>query len=87
MHHRAPGDLRILADVVAALTLSDKLGVNVDVDYVKAPVNVAADYFVGVSGDGSRYVISDHLNVAARGEFGRQHSTSRMSTRTSSKAR
>jgi hypothetical protein len=67
-----PGDLRILADVVAALTLSDKLGVNINFDYVKAPVNVAADYFVGVSAM-ARFVISDHLNVAGRGEWARGH--------------
>jgi hypothetical protein len=63
-----PGDTRILADIVAALTLSDKLGINVNFDYVKAPTNVAADYLVGVSAM-ARFVINDHLNVAARGEF------------------
>ena len=67
-----PGDLRVLVDLVAALTLNDKLGVNVNVDYVKAPTNVAADYFVGVAAM-ARYVISDHLNVAARGEWARSH--------------
>lgn len=67
-----PGDVRILADIVAALTLSDKLGVNINFDYVKAPSNIAADYVVGVSAM-ARYVISDHLNVAARGEFVRGH--------------
>jgi hypothetical protein len=67
-----PGDLRFLADVVLALTLNDKLGVNVNVDYVKAPDNIGADYFVGAAAM-ARYVISDHLNVAARGEWGRNH--------------
>ena len=69
-----PGDLRFLADVVLALTLSDKLGVNVNVDYVKAPgpTNAGADYFVGAAAM-ARFVISDHLNVAARGEWGRNH--------------
>ena len=66
------GDLRVLADVVLALTLSDRLGVNVNVDYVKAPTNVAADYFVGAAGM-ARFVISDHLNVAGRFEWGRNH--------------
>ena len=67
-----PGDLRILADLVAALTLSDKLGVNVNFDYVKAPLNVAADYLVGASAM-ARYQIIDALSVAARGEFVRTH--------------
>jgi len=67
-----PGDLRVLVDLVAALTLSDKLGVNVNVDYVKAPDNVGADYFVGVAAM-ARLVISDHLNVAGRGEWARTH--------------
>jgi hypothetical protein len=67
-----PGDLRVLADIVAALTFSDKLGVNINFDYVKAPTNVGADYLVGVSAM-ARLVINDHLNVAARGEFVRGH--------------
>jgi hypothetical protein len=69
-----PGDLRFLADVVLALTLNDRLGVNVNVDYVKAPGpnNVGGDYFIGGAAM-ARYVISDHLNVAARGEFARSH--------------
>jgi hypothetical protein len=67
-----PGDVRILADVVAALTLSDKLGVNINFDYVKAPSNVSADYLVGVSAM-ARLQITDVLSVAARGEFVRGH--------------
>jgi hypothetical protein len=67
-----PGDLRVLADLVLALTLSDKLGVNVNFDYVKANDNVAADYFVGVAGM-ARYLINDHVNVAVRGEWARSH--------------
>ena len=67
-----PGDMRLLVDLVAALTLSDKLGVNVNFDYVRAPDNVGDDYVVGVAGM-ARYVISDHLNVAARGEWVRLH--------------
>jgi hypothetical protein len=66
------GDLRFLLDVVGAFTLSDKLGLNVNVDYVKAPTNVAADYFIGVAGM-ARFVINDHLNVAGRFEWGRNH--------------
>jgi hypothetical protein len=69
-----PADLRILADIVLALTLSDKLGVNVNFDFVDgpAPTNLSADYFVGIAAM-ARYVISDHLNVAARGEWARSH--------------
>ena len=80
-----PGDLRVLVDVVAALTLSDKLGVNINVDYVKAPANVGGDYFVGGAAM-ARYVISDHLNVAARGELCASHIDWAASTRTSWKA-
>ena len=67
-----PGDMRLLVDVVAALTLSDKLGVNINVDYVKAPDNVSANYFIGAAAM-ARFVINEHLNVAARGEWGRNH--------------
>jgi len=61
-----PGDLRLLVDVVLALTLSDKLGINVNADFIKAQNNVGGAGMV-------RYVINDHVNVAARGEFVRQH--------------
>jgi hypothetical protein len=67
-----PGDLRVLVDVVAALTLSDRLGVNVNVDYIKGYDNVGADYQIGVAGM-ARFVVSDHLNIAARGEWLRSH--------------
>jgi Putative beta-barrel porin-2, OmpL-like. bbp2 len=67
-----PGDLRLLVDAVLALTLSDKLGVNVNVDYIKAQDNIGADFLIGAAGM-VRYVINDHVNVAARGEFVRQH--------------
>ena len=67
-----PGDVRILADLVAALTLSDKLGVNVNFDFVKAPTNVSADYLVGVSAM-ARLQIIDNLSVAGRFEFVRGH--------------
>jgi hypothetical protein len=48
---------------VLALTLSDKLGVNVNVDYVKAPTNVAPTTSSGVPA----WPLRDqrHLNVAA----------------------
>jgi hypothetical protein len=69
-----PGDLRILADIVAALTLSDKLGVNVNFDYVNAtaPGFASGDYFVGVAAM-ARAAVNDHLAIAARGEWGRNH--------------
>jgi len=69
-----PLNTRILADVVAALTLSDKLGVNINFDYIKAFDNVSDDYQVGVAAM-ARFVVSDHLYVAARGEWYRTHTT------------
>jgi hypothetical protein len=73
-----PGPIRVLVDFVAALTLNDKLGLNLNVDYIKAPGNatgldVSDDYFVGAAVMG-RYIISDHVNIAARGEWARTHS-------------
>jgi len=67
-----PGDLRFLLDLVAAYTVNSAFGLNLNVDYIKAYDDVAADYQVGASLMG-RYVISDHLNVAARGEFLASH--------------
>jgi hypothetical protein len=69
-----PGDVRILADIVAALTLSDRLGININFDYVNAttPGFISGDYFIGVAGMG-RFVVNDHLNIALRGEWGRNH--------------
>jgi hypothetical protein len=63
-----PGDLRFLLDVVAAFTVNSAFGLNLNVDYIKAFDDVADDYQVGAALMG-RYVISDHLNFAARGEF------------------
>jgi hypothetical protein len=63
-----PGDLRFLLDVVAALTLSPQFGLNINVDYIKAFDDIAADYQAGGAVMG-RYVINDHANVALRGEF------------------
>ncbi len=67
-----PGDLRFLLDIVAAYTVNSNFGLNLNIDYIKAYDDVAADYQVGASLMG-RYVISDHLNVAARGEFLASH--------------
>jgi hypothetical protein len=81
-----PGDTRILADVVVPITISDRIGLNVNVDYINAPnflpIGVAppaplpsddsGDYIVGVSVMG-RFVLNDHAYLAARGEFVRTH--------------
>ena len=61
------GDLRVLIDAVLALTLSDKLGINFNVDYIKAPANIAADYLIGGAGM-LRFAISDMLALAGRFE-------------------
>ena len=63
-----PGDLRFLLDVVGAFTVSPAFGLNLNIDYIKAFDDIASDYQVGGSLMG-RYVISDHLNFAARGEY------------------
>ncbi len=69
-----PGDTTILVDVVGAFTVNSAFGLNLNFDYVKAPptTSVADDHQVGVSVMG-RYVISDRLNFAARGEFLQNH--------------
>ena len=67
-----PGDFRFLFDLVGALTVSPAFGLNLNIDYIKAFDNIAADYQVGGSLMG-RYVISDHLNFAARGEYLASH--------------
>ena len=53
---------------MAAFTVNSAFGLNLNFDYIKAFDDIAADYQVGGALMG-RYVISDHLNVAARGEF------------------
>ncbi|MFL5305259.1 MAG: outer membrane beta-barrel protein [Polyangia bacterium] len=63
-----PGDLRFLLDLVVAATINSQFGLNLNVDYIKAFDDIAADYQVGAAIMG-RYVVSDHLNLAARGEF------------------
>jgi hypothetical protein len=63
-----PGDLRFLLDIVGALNLSSAFGLNLNIDYIKAFDDIAADYQVGASLMG-RYVISDRINFAARGEY------------------
>jgi Putative beta-barrel porin-2, OmpL-like. bbp2 len=63
-----PGDMRFLLDLVGAFTLSPAFGLNLNVDYIKAFDDIASDYQLGGALMG-RYVLSDHLNVAARGEY------------------
>ncbi len=78
-----PGNVRILADLVVPITISDKVGLNLNVDYINAPNFLPAgvappnpdssdDYIIGVSAMG-RFVLSDHAYLAARGEFVRTH--------------
>jgi hypothetical protein len=67
-----PGDFRFLGDLVAAITVNSQFGLNLNVDYIKAFDDVASDYQIGAALMG-RYVISDRLNVAARGEFLASH--------------
>jgi hypothetical protein len=67
-----PGDMRFLLDLVGAFTLSPAFGLNLNVDYIKAYDDVAGDYQIGGSLMG-RYVLSDRLNFAARGEFLASH--------------
>ncbi len=63
-----PGDLRFLLDIVAAYTVNSNFGLNLNIDYIKAFDDIAGDYQVGGSLMG-RYVVSDHINFAARGEY------------------
>jgi hypothetical protein len=63
-----PGDMRFLLDIVAGYTVNSNFGLNLNIDYIKAYDDVAADYQLGAALMG-RYVINDHFNVAARGEF------------------
>ena len=63
-----PGDMRFLLDLVGAFTVSPAFGLNLNVDYIKAFDDISSDYQIGGSLMG-RYVISDRLNFAARGEY------------------
>ncbi len=75
-----PGDTTILVDLVGAFTINSAFGLNLNFDYVKAPPatpagmpdSIADDHQIGVAVMG-RYVVSDRLNVAARGEFLQEH--------------
>jgi Putative beta-barrel porin-2, OmpL-like. bbp2 len=60
--------LRWLVDLVVAATVNSNFGLNLNIDYIKAFDDIASDYMIGGALMG-RYVVSDHLNLAARGEF------------------
>jgi Putative beta-barrel porin-2, OmpL-like. bbp2 len=58
------GDTRITADFVVSHNISDQVGLNLNVDYVKqGDLNVIGAALMG------RFVAGEHLNLAARGEF------------------
>jgi hypothetical protein len=65
-----PGDWTILIDLVGAFTISDKLGLNVNFDYINAPIAApsSSNHQLGVSGM-ARYVFNDHVNLAGRFEW------------------
>jgi hypothetical protein len=63
-----PGDLRWLVDLVGAYTVNANFGLNLNIDYIKAFDDIAADYQIGAALMG-RFVANDHVNVAARGEY------------------
>ena len=75
-----PGDTTILVDLVGAFTINSNFGLNLNFDYVKAPPagptmadsSNGSDHQLGLAVMG-RYVISDHLNFAARGEWLQNH--------------
>jgi len=59
-----PGDTRFLGDLVVALTLNDQVGLNLNIDYIKE----GANYYLGAAAMG-RFVVADHLYLAARAEY------------------
>jgi len=63
-----PNDLRLLVDLVLAYTVNSNFGLNLNADYIKAFDNISSDYQAGAALMG-RYVVSDHFNFAARGEY------------------
>jgi hypothetical protein len=78
-----PGDARFLVDVVVPITVNDKLGLNLNVDFIDAPnffpfgaASMTADnssnYIFGAAAM-ARLVLNDHAYLALRGEFVRTH--------------
>jgi hypothetical protein len=58
------GPYRITVDVVASHNVSDQLGLNLNIDYIKlGELNAIGAALMG------RFVASEHLSLAARGEF------------------
>jgi hypothetical protein len=63
-----PGAFRFLGDLVAAFTLNDKFGLNLNFDYIANQDDVSGDHLVGAALMG-RYIINDHAYLSLRGEF------------------
>ena len=59
-----PNPVRTTIDLVVAQTINDMFGLNLNIDYVKLDAANA----IGASLMG-RYVVAEHLSLAARGEF------------------
>jgi hypothetical protein len=83
MADSTPGDVRFLADLVVPITVNDKVGLNLNVDFIDAPnasplgtasmtPDNSSNYILGVSAMG-KFTINDHAYLAARGEFIRTH--------------
>jgi len=77
------GDLTVLIDAVGAFTINDKFGLNLNIDYIKAPPSspVSGDYQIGASLMG-RYILTEHAYLAARAEFLSSHSDAASHTTT-----
>jgi hypothetical protein len=58
------GDMRILGDLVAAITLSPEAGLNLNVDYLKQ----GSTNFIGAAAMG-HFVLAEHAALSVRGEF------------------
>ncbi|HMF40571.1 MAG TPA: outer membrane beta-barrel protein [Polyangia bacterium] len=78
-----PGDTRFLVDLVVPITVNDKVGLNLNVDFIDAPnffpfgVNSptpdnSSNYIFGVAAMG-RFVLAPQAYLAVRGEFVRTH--------------
>jgi len=78
-----PGDVRFLADLVVPITLSDKIGLNLNIDFIDAPnffpfgvasptPDNSSNYIFGVAAMG-RFVLTPQAYLAVRGEFVRTH--------------
>jgi hypothetical protein len=59
------GDNVVFLDFVAAHSINDKIGLNLNVDYVRV---ASANWLIGASAMG-RFVLHEHVALSARGEF------------------